>query len=147
MGKKYCFGADPIFREVHLDEFLEFIKNYPRKLDVNVCAISDPPSIAYRDAELGSTVARTYAYDDNEGDYYYKPLEERTYMVMSNHEDVYNSRTVQPDPKRDECSGTQKMVLKEILSLQCYTPDGRLVFEMNNIKPTRFDPKTGRIID
>lgn len=36
-------------RSVNKKEFQEFITNYPRKLEVDICGICDPPLVSYND--------------------------------------------------------------------------------------------------
>lgn len=67
-------------------EFLDFIKNYPRKLDVDICGISDPPLKTYNDFTIAdkwpeSVVASTFKYPSNEEDRYYIPEEDREYYI------------------------------------------------------------------
>lgn len=73
-------------KRVSKKEFNEFIKNYPRKLQVDVCGIWEPPLISYNDLALAdrfpkTVVAMTYAYDDNPEDYYYEPEDSRFYGI------------------------------------------------------------------
>ena len=81
-------------KSVSKAEFYEFIEAYPRPLVKDVCGICDPPVISWNDFMFGvwpdSVVARTFAYDDNPGDYFYEPEEKRDYSIMVNHEDVCN---------------------------------------------------------
>lgn len=95
---KYFYTADPVFKSVSKDEFDEFVNKYPRRLFVDVTGISDPPLKTFNDFELAnrwpySIVARHYCYDDNPGDYFYKPPEEREYNIMVNYEEVFDSKT------------------------------------------------------
>ena len=74
------------------------MKNYPRKLDCDVCGICDPPSITYNDFVLAnrwpySVVASTFSYDDNPDGYCYEPDEERIYRVVENFEELFESKT------------------------------------------------------
>lgn len=92
------YSTEPINKKVTKEEFKEFLKNYPRKLDCDVCGISEPPAVSYNDFELAdrwpySVVAHTWAYEGEPGDYYYAPEEERDYYIMVNYEEVFNSRT------------------------------------------------------
>ncbi len=72
-------------KRVSKAEFDEFVKNYPRKLVVDVCGISAPPLISYNDFTLGkwsdSIVARTWAWEDDPNHYFYKPEEDRAYFI------------------------------------------------------------------
>lgn len=56
------------FREVPYDEFLSFIRGYPRKLTVDKCGISEPPLVTYSDfssaESWGAVVAKYHNYDD-----------------------------------------------------------------------------------
>ena len=92
------FKVEPIYMFVKREDFIKFIKNYPRKLDCDVCGISDPPLITYNDSELAnrwpySIVAKTWAYSDTPGDYFYIPPQERNYYILVNYEEVFNSKT------------------------------------------------------
>lgn len=92
------YTAEPKEKRVSKSEFVEFLKNYPRKLDCDVCGICDPPSITYNDFVLAnrwpySVVASTFAYDDNPDGYYYEPDEERIYRVVENFEELFESKT------------------------------------------------------
>ena len=92
------YSIEPINKKVTKEEFYEFLKNYPRKLVCDVCGISEPPAVSYNDFELAdrwpySVVAHTWAYEDEPGSYYYAPEEERDYYIMTNYEEVFNSRT------------------------------------------------------
>ena len=92
------FTIDPIFKSVSKEDFIEFIKKYPRKLDVDVYGICDPPFITYNDFELAnrwpySIVAKTYAYDDDPNDYYYEVPEKRSYYILVNYKKLFDSRT------------------------------------------------------
>ena len=82
----------PEMKSVSKDEFVAFIKAYPRPLVRDVCGICDPPAISWNDFLFGkwpdSVVARTFAYDDNPGDYFYEPEEKRDYSIMVNHDAV-----------------------------------------------------------
>ena len=96
--QEFFYTAKPISKKVSKQEFLNFIKNHPRKLKIDCCGISDPPSITYNDFELAnrwpySIVASTFAYDDNPGDYFYEPEEERYYSIVVNYKELFNSKT------------------------------------------------------
>lgn len=85
-------------KSVSYDEFNDFINNYPRELDRDVFGAYDPPLITYNDFELAnrwpySVVAWTYYYDDEPGGYYYCPEEERSYKILENFEECFNSKT------------------------------------------------------
>lgn len=41
------------YRDVTEEEFFEYIKNYPRKLERNVTQICDPPNVNYNDFTTG----------------------------------------------------------------------------------------------
>lgn len=66
-----------IEKRVSKEEFEKFIKSYPRKLSMDVCAIAEPPLITYNDFTLGKfpdcIVARRWAVSDNPNDYFYNP--------------------------------------------------------------------------
>lgn len=40
---------DSEFREVSSEEFKRFVREYPNALNVDVCAISEPPPVSYND--------------------------------------------------------------------------------------------------
>lgn len=98
LPQEYFYTAEPITKNVTKEEFKEFIKNYPRKLEKDVCGISDPPAVSYNDFELAnrwpySIVASTFLYDDNPDDYFYEPEDKRTYRIVVNHEELFESKT------------------------------------------------------
>ena len=98
LSREYFYTVEPEMKNVSKSEFLDFIKNYPRKLEVDCCGICDPPRISYNDFELAnrwpySVVAKTWAYDDKPGDYFYCPEEERDYSIMINYDECFNSKT------------------------------------------------------
>lgn len=79
-------------------EFDDFLSHYPRKLNIDVCAISDPPTISYNDFELAnrwpySIIASTFVYDDNPKEYFYCPPEKREYRILKNYQECFDSKT------------------------------------------------------
>lgn len=97
-SQDYYYSVEPITKEVSKQEFIDFLNNYPRPLARDCCGISEPPAISYNDFELAdrwpySVVANTWLYDDNPDEYYYTPEEDRSYYIMTNYEEVFNSRT------------------------------------------------------
>lgn len=98
LDREYFYTVEPITRHVSKSEFLEFINNYPRKLEGDVCGICDPPMITYNDFELAnrwpySIVASTWLYDDEPGQYFYVPEEKRDYQIMENYTECFDSKT------------------------------------------------------
>ena len=96
--QEWFYTASPITKTVSEKEFYDFIRNYPRKLERDVCGISDPPAVSYNDFELAdrwpySIVASTFLYDDNPGEYFYEPPEKRCYSIVTNYEELFNSKT------------------------------------------------------
>ena len=96
--QEFYYSVKPIMKKVTKEEFLNYIQNYPRKLDRDVFAACEPPSVTYNDFELAdrwpySIVANTWIYDDKPGSYLYEPEEKRDYKIMVNIEEVFNSRT------------------------------------------------------
>ena len=92
------YTEEPKEKRVSKQEFIEFLNNYPRKLERDVYGVCDPPAISYNDFELAnrwpySVVASTFAYDDNPDGYYYEPDEERIYRVVENFEELFESKT------------------------------------------------------
>lgn len=66
--------------------------------DLEHCGISDPPAVSYNDFELAnrwpySIVASTFLYDNNPDDYFYEPEDKRTYRIVVNHEELFESKT------------------------------------------------------
>lgn len=65
------------YKQVSKEEFEEFIKSYPKKLEIDVCGISEPPLISYNDFSLGkfpeSIVAKEWAISNDPKDYLYDP--------------------------------------------------------------------------
>lgn len=98
LDKEAYYSVEPIRKKVSEQEFIKFIKNYPRKLVRDVSGICDPPSITYNDFELAdrwpySIVANTWMYSDDPEDYFYEPKETREYVIIVNYEEIFNSRT------------------------------------------------------
>ena len=92
------YTIDKITKKVSKEEFYNFIKNYPRKLEKDVWGISEPPSISYNDFQLAnrwsySVIAYTWAYDDDPKGFWYIPEDERSYVITTNYEDLFNSKT------------------------------------------------------
>ena len=88
----------PIMKTVKVDEYAEFVNNYPRKLVRHVSGICDPPAVSYNDFKLAdrwpySVVASGHLWDDKLGSLFYMPKEEREYRIMENYEEVFASRT------------------------------------------------------
>lgn len=96
--KEFYYSAEPIMESVTYEEFNEFLKNYPRSLVRDVCGISGPPVITYNDFKLADrwpygVVARTWLYSDEPGDLFYEPQDKRSYLIMINYKEVFDSRT------------------------------------------------------
>lgn len=96
--RDFFYTVEPKYKEVSKKELLEFVKKYPRKLEIDVTGICEPPLLTYNDFKLAnrwpySVVAKHYCYDDDPNDYYYTPEEKRTYTIMENYEEVFNSKT------------------------------------------------------
>ena len=94
----YFYTAKPKMKIVSKQEFEDFIKAYPRKLERDVFGACEPPSVTYNDFELAnrwpySIVANTWLYTDKEGDRWNLPEEERRYLVMENYKEVFESKT------------------------------------------------------
>jgi hypothetical protein len=97
-SRDFFYTIEPKYKKVSKEELLEFVKKYPRKLEIDVTGISEPPLLTYNDFELAnrwpySVIAKYYCYDDDPNGYYYAPEEERTYKIMENYEEVFNSKT------------------------------------------------------
>ena len=97
-SQEFFYTAKPIREKVSKQEFLNFIENYPRKLEIDCCGISEPPSITYNDFELAnrwpySIVASTFAYSDNPDDYFYEPENKKDYFIIINYEELFKSKT------------------------------------------------------
>lgn len=91
------FSVERVRKEVPEAEVDEFVKNYPRKLTVDVCGISDPPSISFYDRELSddityARVAHKWAWDDDPDGYFYEPKEKRTGWILANAEEVFKNK-------------------------------------------------------
>lgn len=96
--QEFFYTAKPKRVKVDYSTFIEFINNYPRPLKYDCCGISDPPSISYNDFELAnrwpySVVAFTWLYEDNPEDYWYEAPENRSYYIVENYEELFNSKT------------------------------------------------------
>lgn len=92
------FKIEPIFKEVSKEEFEDFVKAYPRKLDFDVYRVCEPPAISYNDFELAnrwpwSIVASTMYYPNDPDDYYYTPPEDRYYKILINYKELFDART------------------------------------------------------
>jgi hypothetical protein len=93
---EYFYTVQPKSKSVTKEEFENFIKTYPRKLDYDWCAISDPPAISYNDFELAnrwpySIVARTWAYSNDPNHYYYDS--NPRYYIVENYQEMFESKT------------------------------------------------------
>ena len=91
------FSVERIRKEVPEAEVDEFVRNYPRKLMIDVCGISDPPSINFYDRELSddatyALVAHKWAWDDNPNSYYYEPKESRTGWILVNANELFENK-------------------------------------------------------
>ena len=98
MEENKFYTAEPVFRLVTRGEYEDFLKQYPRPLEQDVCAICDPPVITHNDFELAnrwpySVVARTFLYDDNPGDMFYEAEEDRDYFICINYKILFDSKT------------------------------------------------------
>ena len=98
LNREYFYTVEPITKKVSKTEFQEFINNYPRKLERDVCGVCDPPVVTYNDFKLAnrwpySVVARTWMYEDDPQHYYYMPEEERDYQIMENYAECFDSKT------------------------------------------------------
>ena len=98
LPRDYFYTANPITKPVTKEKFNEFIKNYPRKLERDVCGISDPPAVSYNDFELAnrwpySIVASTFLYDDDPNGYFYEPEDKRAYRIVVNYRELFDSKT------------------------------------------------------
>ena len=98
------FSIKRITETVSEDEFDAFIRNYPRPLTKTVATCFDPSHISYWDKALSSIeeytlVASRWDYSTNPNDYFYLPKEERTGTILSNANDVYNSKIEMSDEK------------------------------------------------
>lgn len=98
LPRGYFYTANPITKSVTKEKFNEFIKNYPRKLERDVCGISDPPAVSYNDFELAnrwpySIVASTFLYDDDPNGWFYEPEDKRAYRIVVNYEELFDSKT------------------------------------------------------
>ena len=96
-SKNIYYSVEPIMKVVNEETLINFLKNYPRKLNRDVTGICDPPALSYNDFKLAdrwpsSIVAIGYLWSDDPKDYFYKPKEERRYFIMENYEEVFNSR-------------------------------------------------------
>ena len=90
---KEYYTVKPELVEVTEEQFKEFVSNYPNKLDVDCCGISDPPLVTYNDFSIAthwpwSIVAEYHAGEPNEcqgWDY------KRDYKIASNYKEVLTS--------------------------------------------------------
>lgn len=96
--REFFYTAKPIEKQVTHDEFIQFIRTYPRRLYRDVYGVSDPPAVSYNDFALAnrwpySRVARTWMYDDDPDDYFYAPPENRRYYIVVNFDELFKSKT------------------------------------------------------
>ena len=75
------------YKRVSKEEFINFINNYPRKLERDTYMVCEPPLITYNDFSTGkkwpeSTVAKYWYYDENPEDHYYCAPEEREFYIL-----------------------------------------------------------------
>lgn len=96
--REVFYTSEPVMKSVSKDEFVEFIKDYPRRLVRDVFGACDPPAVSYNDFTLAnrwphSVVASTFLYDDDPDGYYYEPEEKREYRIMSNYAECFASKT------------------------------------------------------
>lgn len=54
MMKNKFYTEEPKEKRVSKQEFIEFLENYPRKLERDVYGVCDPPAISYNDFELAN---------------------------------------------------------------------------------------------
>lgn len=80
-AREFFYTIEPKYKEVSKKELIEFIKNYPRKLEVSIIPINEPLFltynefilnrqpytffIAYNDFELEYCIVAGYYYDDD----------------------------------------------------------------------------------
>ena len=57
------------YRPVTEDEFDRFLADYPNKLAVDVCGISEPPTISHNDFTLGAWPDSVVARCNDEGSF------------------------------------------------------------------------------
>ena len=91
------FSVEGVRKEVSEAEVDAFVRNYPRKLTVDVCGISDPPSISFYDRELSddmtyARVAHKWAWDDDPDGYFYEPKEKRTGWILANANELFENK-------------------------------------------------------
>ena len=97
-SQEFYYNIEPILKKVTYKEFNDFLKNYPRSLVRDIYGVGEPPCITYNDFKLAdrwpySVVARTWLYSDKPGDYFYEPEDKRSYIIMVNYKEVFDSRT------------------------------------------------------
>ena len=95
---KVFYTAKPVHKRVSKEEFDRFIENYPRPLTYDVTGICEPPAVSYNDFKLAnrwpySIVASTHIYDDDPKGYYYEPEEKRSYIIIENYQELFDSKT------------------------------------------------------
>lgn len=83
--QEWFYTKEPVMKEVTEEGFKEFLKNYPRRLEGDVCGWAEPPTVTYNDFELANrwpysivaTECREYG----------------TFRIMENYEEVFASKT------------------------------------------------------
>lgn len=84
--EKIEITSDSEYKKVTKEEFTTFISNFPTELETDIYAVCEPALITYNDFSRGpwpqSIVARTWLYDEQPGEHYYCPLEERSYYIL-----------------------------------------------------------------
>jgi len=96
-------------KSVSKPEFWEFVKNYPRKLEMDIYGVCDPPVVTFNDFSLGvwpkSVVARTWKYDDDPDGHFYEPEENRKYYIECDQPEetpVYSGVVISPGNAYEE---------------------------------------------
>lgn len=80
--QEWFYTKEPVMKQVTEEEFKEFLKNYPRRLERDVCGWGEPPTVTYNDFELA-----------NRWPYSIVATKCCTFRIMENYEEVFASKT------------------------------------------------------
>jgi len=86
------YTVEPVYRTVTKEEFDTFLRNYPRRLERDICGIGEPPLASYNDFELANrwphSIVAQYSIEDAP-----------EFEILINYEECFSSKTgyVAPD--------------------------------------------------
>lgn len=83
--QEWFYTKEPVMKKVTEEEFKEFLKNYPRRLEGDVCGWAEPPTVTYNDFELANRWPYSIVAT--------KCREYGSFRIMENYEEVFASKT------------------------------------------------------